>query len=602
MHVPSLAEQSDHQYQLGAGGIAIISLPGSTRTGSSTGIEKKKGIRVTGSKAMSVQGLSIQHVQVRGHYTGEGFLGLPVKTLGTYYIVPTFAVVINAILQIVAQDDNTWVSIKLRLPNNGRVRYGEVIHSNGQYINVTLNDLDVFQVLADSDLTGTTVTSSKPIAVFSGNDCAMVPSYQKPCNHLVEQIPPVDYWGLKFVTNPTPNQQGGDIFHVIASKPNTLLTVDSQYTTQLNTGDKFELGAAWNESLVISTSHPSLVVQYSSGTGSPSMSLVPPDKWYSNDYTISVPKDETGNAFDSYINVVIDTSLRGGLRVKGANDLDIDWKIITGGFSRASLHLPSVGAYHVYHKNPLANFSAVLFGMTSNKLFAFPVGMKWLTQNASCSLTKMIGGDKTDNECDGATDEELANGLDDDGDDRIDEDLVTLPPILNVPKDVVTPPLLSCDGSLSVASVANTGRATGLAQGVCKIRGGSVVITSKDNIVNSESCERELDRVWTIEDPCQNVVKGNQRIKISIPKDPKITFPDDTAFTCRDKKYLGPGFTGEVTVTASQCPRNVTVTYRDKYSGDCVRNEGRIDRTWTVQDKCKPDLKRIQVIKLLPKG
>ena len=548
-----------------------------------------------------MQGLSILSI------TGEGFLGLPVETLGTYYIVSTFAAVISAAVQIVAKEDNTEVSIKLRLPSQGRVQYGDgKFYRDGQDINVTLNDLDVFQVLADSDLTGTTVTSSKPIAVFSGNDCAMVPLLQQPCNHLVEQIPPVDHWGSEFITNPTPNSQGGDKFHIIASVQNTLVSVDSQFRTQLNKGDKFEIDGPWNKSLVISASHPSLIVQYSSGTGSPSMSLVPPKEWFSNDYTVYVPEDEKGNAFDGYVNVVIDTTLRKDLRVKGSNELVINWKIIPGGFSRASLHLPSDGVYHVYHKDPQKNFSCVLFGMTAKTLFAFPAGMKRIQPfDASCSPTKMIGGDKIDNDCDGATDEELANGVDDDGDGEVDEDLVTPAPILNMPQNFSTPPLLSCDRTLNVAmNVANTGRATGSAQGVCKIRGGSIVISNKDTTVYSYSCERELKRVWTIKDPCQNVIKGSQFIKISTPENPKITFPDDITFTCREKKYLGPEFTGEVKVTANSCPRNVTVTHRD--NGDCSNKDGRLDREWTVQDKCAPNATnarpQIQVIKLLPKG
>ena len=604
VHVPALLQQSDTLFNLKAGGIQKITLPGSTRTIGSTGIEKKKGIRITANKPMSVQGLSILSK------TSEGFLGLPVDTLGMYYIVPTFFVAINAIVQVVATEDNTFVSFELRLPRNGRVRYGEVRYVNGGLINDTLNELDVFQVLGDSDLSGTIVRSSKPIAVFSGNDCAMVPKNRQPCNHLVEQIPPVSNWGLEFITNPTPNRQGGDEFHVIASEQTTLVYVDMQYKTMLNEGDKYIIEAPWNISLVISTSQPSLVVQYSKGSDtlklSPSMSLVPPQKWYSNDYTVYVPKNDTGNAFDSYLNVVIDTRFRSGLRVKGADDLGIDWKIISGGFSRASLHLASDGVYHVYYKNPLANytFSAVLYGMASQKLFSFPVGMKWLQPlDWDCLPTNTTGGDKIDNDCDGATDEELANGVDDDSDSRIDEDLATPKPNFKVPRDFVTTPLLSCSGASTVANTGITGVATGSAQGVCKIRGGQTVISHKDSIVSPrQQCEHVFKRVWTIEDPCENVLSLSQFIKISTPQDPVIAFPDDTAFTCRRKKYLVPEFTGNVQVTASKCPRNVTVTHRDSYRGDCSDEVGRLDREWTVEDKCTQSRKQIQVIQLLPKG
>lgn len=602
VHVPALPQKSDTQFDLKAGGIKIMKLPGSTRTTGSTGIEKNKGIRITANKPISVQGLSILS------QTSEGFLGLPVDMLGNHYVVPTFLVVINAIVQVVATEDNTFVSFKLRLPSRiSRVHYGDKRYYNGDFINETLNELDVFQVLGDSDLSGTTVTSSKPIAVFSGNDCALVPKDRQPCNHLVEQIPPVSQWGLHFITNPTPNRQWGDEFHVIASEQNTRVTVDTQFKANLNNGGKYVIEAPWNLSLVISTSKPSLVIQYSKGSDTmklrPSMSLVPPKEWYSNDYTVYVPKDDTGNAFDSYINVVIDTSFRSGLLVEGADDLAIDWKIISGGFSTGSLHLASDGVYHVYHKNPLANFSAVLYGMTSQKLFSFPVGINWLLPfDWDCLSTKMTGGDKIDNDCDGATDEELANGLDDDGDGIIDEDLVTPRPNFEVPKDFLTTPLLSCDKSSTVANTGNTGIATGSAQGVCKIRGGQTVISHNDSIVSSQRCQRILERLWTIKDPCENVLSLSQLIKISTPDDPEITFPDDAAFTCRDKKYLVPGFTGNVQVNSSQCPRKVKVTHRDSYSGDCSDKEGRLDREWTIEDKCARSRKQIQVIKLLPKG
>ena len=604
VHIPAHPQQPDTQFDLKGGGIKIISLPGSTRTSGFTGIEKNKGIRITANKPISVQGLSIVKK------TSEGFLGLPVGALGMYYIVPTFFAISSAIVQVVATEDNTYVELQLRLPKNGRVHYGELTYVDGGFINVTLNELDVFQVLGDSILSGTIVTSWKPVAVFSGNDCAMVPKDQQPCNHLVEQIPPVSDWGLEFITNPTPNRQGGDEFHVIASMQNTLVSIDTQFKARLNEGEKYIVDAPWNVSLVISTSQPSLVVQYSKGSDtlklSPSMSLVPPKEWFSNDYIVYVPKDDTGNAFDSYINVVIDTIWRNDLLVKGADDLSIDWKIISGGFSRASLHLASDGVYHVYHKNPLANFSAVLYGMASQKLFSFPVGMKWLQPlELYCFPTNTTGGDKIDNDCDDATDEELANGRDDDGDGRIDEDLITPEPDFNVPTDFVTKPLLSCDGSSTVANTGNTGVATGSAQGVCKIRGGRTVISNKDSIVSSQSCERVLERLWTIVDPCNNELSLSQRIKISTPQDPVITFPVNTAFTCRDKKYLATGFTGDVQVTSKEgsvCPRKVTVTHRDSYSGDCPDEEGRLDRVWTVEDKCTGSRKHKQIIKLLPKG
>ena len=595
VHVPSLTNFPEKPYALSAGGLTIVQLSGNTRTNGNSGLEKKKGIRITADKPMSVQGLANAAQKV------EGFLGLPVDALGMFYIAAAYHPVINAVIQVVATEDNTTVTITLR--TSGRVQYQDKWYGGGQDISETLNDLDVFQVLADQDLTGTIITSSKPVAVFTGDDCTMVPENKQPCNHLVEQIPPVSLWGKEFVTNPTPNSPGGDEFHIIASQ-NTEVKVDSQYKVTLDQGEKYKIDVPWNKSSVISTTQPSLVMQYSKAGKSPSMNVVPPMQYFTNDYTVYVPQDERGNGFDCYVNVVIKTTSRSGLRVKGADSVVKNWTVIPGseGFSRASIHLTSDGSYHVYHENPLTTFSAVFYGTNRNgMLFAIPAGMELQLQslNDTCKPTNTVGGDNIDNDCDGRTDEELKNGVDDDKDGRVDEDLVTLVPTLTTPKNFVT---TLCNRS---SGVFNTGTASGSAHGVCRAR-GEAKISHLDNIVKNRACGRITDRVWIITDSCGNSVTGIQRVTIDTPEEPTIVFPKDIVFTCREKKYLDPKFSGQVSLTSAKklCPRNVTITYVDGYKDDCLNSnrEGRLERIWTVKDKCKGSQTKSQVIILVPKG
>ena len=586
----------DKSYHVTSGGMRIITLPGSARADGFTGNEKK-GIHLTSDKPVSVQGLQVLR------YSGEGFLGLPVDLLGKDYMVPTYPPAISAMAQVVAGEDNTVVSFRLRLPPGGRVKYGDTDYGDGSYINETLNKLEIFHVLADSDLSGTRITSSKPVAVFSGNDCARVPS--NPCNHLVEQIPPISSWGTQFITSPVLNNQAGSTFHVLASEANTLVYVDSHWKTVLSEGETYEIDSAWNQSLVIRTSHPSLVVQYHKGVARPSrspfMALVPPVSWFSNDYTIYVPLDENRKAFDSYMNVIIDTSQRDGLRVKANLAPQFSWEQISGsGYSRASLHLSGAGIYHVYHENPLTNFSSLLHGAAMVKWFAYPAGMKFVPPDPSCAPTLTVGGDERDNDCDGRTDEERANGLDDDGDGRIDEDLVTPVPEFLKPNDIVDTPLVSCDSSSNVADSSNTGFASGSAKGVCKVR-GKWTILSKDNVGNFQDCIQEFDRVWTMRDACQNVLTKTQRIKIRTAEVPQIQFPAEVTITCREIKYLQPSISGKVGVWANSCPRKATISFQDKLS-DCKNSEGRLTRSWTVVDECRKKTSGVQIIKLLPTG
>ena len=598
VHVPSLIQQGDQQFSVSALGVKVVTLPGKLRFGEFTG-KDTKGIRITANKPISVYGygwillLGKQHV-------GEGFLGLPVDVLGKEYIVPTYSPVGSSVVQVVAQEDNTQVSFMLRLPRGGRVHYGDRYFSSGELINTTLNDLEVFQVQGDSDLSGTVVTSSKPVAVFSGDDCTLVPANTFPCNHLVEQIPPVSVWGKEFITNPTPDNLGGDEFHIIASKDNTDVNVDWQKKKTLNKTDKYEITVPWNKTSLITTSNPSLVVQYTSGVGSsPSMSIVPPTQCSWNDYTVYVP------GVDVYVNVIIDTASRSGLGVKGpvASGL-FKWETLLGGRSLGSLHLNTTGVYLIYHDDLLVNFTSVMYGTFSEARFSFPAGLRWeLPIDQRCTNSTIHGGDGIDNDCDGITDEELFNGKDDDNDGQIDEDLVTARPNATFPKDYLSPPLLSCDSSSNVDDPKQAGFPTAVStSALCSIR-GDATIQPDDKIVKSDSCYREIDRTWKVKDGCGNEIKHVQHLAISSPNDPKLTFPPDVTLFCRDKKYLDPTFTGKVLTEVDQCLRNVTISpHKDTFYGECSTEEAKIERVWTVIDKCSSDIVKTQVIKLVPKG
>ena len=599
VHVPALIQQGDRQFSVSALGVKVVTLPGELRFGEFTG-KDTKGIRITANKPISVYGYG--WIILGSMHIGEGFLGLPVDVLGKEYIVPTYSPVGSSIVQVVAQEDNTQVSFMLRLPRGGRVLYGGRYLSSGDLINTTLNDLEVFQVQGDSDLSGTVVTSSKPVAVFSGDDCTMVPADKHPCNHLVEQIPPVSVWGKEFITNPTPNYSGGDEFHIIASKNNTDVKVDSQRKKTLNKGDKYKIPVPWNKTSLITTSNPSLVVQYTSGNGShsPSMSIVPPTQCFWNDYTVYVP------GVDVYVNVIIDTASRSGLRVKGpVASGPFKWKTPLGRHSLGSLHLNTPGVYLIYHNDLLVNFTSVMYGTFSEARFSFPAGLRWeLPIDQRCTNSTIHGGDGIDNDCDGITDEELFNGKDDDNDGQIDEDLVTARPNATFPKDYLSPPLLSCDSSSNVDDPKQAGFPTVVStSALCSIR-GDATIQPDNKIVKSDPCYREIDRTWKVKDGCGNEIKHIQHLAVSSPNDPKLTFPLDVTLFCRDKKYLGPTFTGEVLTEVDRCLRNVTISpHRDTFYGECSTEEAKIERVWTVIDKCRSnDVVRTQVIKLVPKG
>jgi hypothetical protein len=65
---------------------------------------------------------------------------------------------------------------------------------------VVIGDYDLLQVSSgQSDLSGTIVTLSEPGWVAGAVQCVNVPTNITFCDHIEEQMIPIEYWGLKYV-------------------------------------------------------------------------------------------------------------------------------------------------------------------------------------------------------------------------------------------------------------------------------------------------------------------------------------------------------------------------------------------------------------------
>ncbi|MGA2298353.1 MAG: IgGFc-binding protein, partial [FCB group bacterium] len=96
-----------------------------------------------------------------------------------------------------------------------------------------------------ADLSGTIVTSDKPIGVISGHVRTAIPQNPPPMNsknHLCEMLPPTTAWGKEFISVPFGTNDDGDWFKVAAILPNTIVTYQNtqgitQYIVLNNPGD-----------------------------------------------------------------------------------------------------------------------------------------------------------------------------------------------------------------------------------------------------------------------------------------------------------------------------------------------------------------------------
>ena len=140
----------------------------------------------------------------------------------------------------------------------------------GQEYVYTLEPFQVLNILSDEDggdLTGTKITSDKPIGVFSGHTAAI--SKDTCCaDHLEQQMFPTNTWGTKYVaTKSFPRSQEQDYWRVLASKPGTQVTFDPPVMPLQNLGEGEYFEFATDQDFVIQSNQPVLVSQVLASSG-----------------------------------------------------------------------------------------------------------------------------------------------------------------------------------------------------------------------------------------------------------------------------------------------------------------------------------------------
>lgn len=307
------------------------------------------------------------------YLSSDGFMVLPKESLGREYVV---ASVRNALwyasgalkppmggepyprseFGVAAIEDNTEVTVRLTADSySGR-------YEKGYYYTFTLDRGEVIQFMArdtgrkelvnyfdnltktfipkmswvgkeadgtDCDLTGSEVLATKPVAVFSGHERAAVPDEFEFAwedhpdvsrDHLIEQMPPVEVWGKRFIVIASlqdyeqSRPSGGDVVRVIARYDGTEYIVNGVSRGTLNQGQYAQfLSGDFSH---IETSQPALVVKYlataqlnalgESGKGDPDMTVVPPVENMSTFF--SLPTIHLGSYFtEHFITLIIDT-------------------------------------------------------------------------------------------------------------------------------------------------------------------------------------------------------------------------------------------------------------------------------------------------------
>jgi gliding motility-associated-like protein len=307
-------------FTVAANTVAQVELP--------VGAETRGSESVTAS-AVHIESQGVVSVYIHQYFNrrSEASLVLPTPVLGTEYYVLGYSGRVNnqnfpSTFAVVATEDETLVEIdNLTAATEGG-------RTAGSSIQVMLNQGQVYQVRAADgalDLTGTRVTSSLPVALYSGAAWSGVPADGCAAfDNLLEINYPVSQWGLNYLGVPTFNN-ATNLYRIIASEDNTSVTLsgDAPISFQLDAGEfrDFELKGA----VGIESSRPVLVSQYllgrdcnghPNGLGDPSFFLL--NELTQSKDTVTVYNSNLENITENYLNITFRAGDEVGIKLDGA--------------------------------------------------------------------------------------------------------------------------------------------------------------------------------------------------------------------------------------------------------------------------------------------
>jgi hypothetical protein len=186
----------------------------------------KKSMHITSTTPVSVYGIS---------YTTEGASMdatnvLPVDSWGTNYYQISYLAAFDPGLTsryhdgylVVAKEDGTDVFVNG--VKNATLSRGEVFSD----LLIRNDNSATGPILSYGDLTGTHITSSKPVAFFTVNQLVFTPSNKYYGDNLFQQLNPVNQWGTRFLVPGTVQKKGR--IRIMASQAGTNISLDRALT------------------------------------------------------------------------------------------------------------------------------------------------------------------------------------------------------------------------------------------------------------------------------------------------------------------------------------------------------------------------------------
>ena len=359
-------------------------------------------IHITSSNPITVYGYSVWTAGGLGG-SPDGYLGLPTEAYGTKYYTVNFPDN-NVFGQcpgeflIISPEDSNQVTITPTAPTRTGRPAGvpwTVLLAKGQTYLVQSPGTNS----GANDLTGSLITSSKPIALLTGHQITSVPSAgASSADHLIEMDPSVDKWGTQYFDMPMADHPiAGDYIRILSAQDGNTITFTGGGSITLNAGEYKDLTQQTKPMVFTSTNgKPFIVAQYSysqgfdndPGPSDPWMLLFTPKEQFERSMIFRTPTP----ARDTFTNYVTFVSLTSAISQITVNGQPVGSYAVAGQAAFPNTN-PSMSAITIVLPNTTRNFTAsgpepfgaYQYGFSNYEGYGWPAGMS--QRNIACSVT-----------------------------------------------------------------------------------------------------------------------------------------------------------------------------------------------------------------------
>lgn len=298
---------------------------------------------------------------------------------------------------VIAAEDSTTVCYTPTCPTYTNVPAGatnKVILNKGECLLIASQP----NIKNTNDLTGTFVIADKPIGFLSGHMRTSIPHLpdaqageEDTKDHLIEMLPSVDAWSMEYVSAPLEACLLGDYFRAIAAQDSTIIWVQTDLTTRIDTINRGEFAeydfmdspAHWR------SNKPILLGQYMYSDyldpftqADPCFVVLPPTDRFVRRLIFQAPSTANLSQFTQYyLQIICSAEALSSLRLNKQQVIDIAPDIITQDIQTSDLYWARIPVEpsRVYTLSATEGvFSGIIYAHGPADSYGVPLGTSFL--------------------------------------------------------------------------------------------------------------------------------------------------------------------------------------------------------------------------------